>query len=199
MKTGAELIKQLEQDITEREKIEDERFARILNHDTDIDDCFVSINATSEAIALAKAKIKILKNGGVAIFDKLATLDGIVLNNSRIINSTFGECWVAEGKYISIPSYGCKAGKSVWVEAGFKNHSHASKQLMKEINTKEYLEKNKLYHELGAKAKALGYAEKGYKVVQLERPAWVTMRSSNCGLHSYPFIFESNINYFTGE
>ena len=79
------------------------------------------------------------------------------------------------------------------------NHSDAHNQLCAELNTDEYRERNDLYYELGRKAQAMGMAEKGYMVVEVERPAWITMKSGNSILHSYPCIFESETNYFTGE
>ena len=52
---------------------------------------------------------------------------------------------------------------------------------------------------VGNEAEAMGMAEKGYLVVEVERPAWITMKSGNSILHSYTCIFESDTNYFTGE
>lgn len=199
MKKGLELIAELEAEIKRREAIQDDRTQRITNHEMDLDDCFMSVNATSEAIAELKAKIKILKKGGVSTFERLAYIDGPIIENSRIIETKYGECWLADGIFVNIPSFGCKAGKNVWIEAGFKNHADARNQLMAKINAFEYRAKNDLYYQLGCKAQAMGMAEKGFMVVEVERPAWITMKSGNSILHSYPCIFESDTNYFTGE
>ena len=199
MKYGAELIAELEAEILHRRGIQDDRSQRMANNEMDLDDCFVSVNATKDAISELKAKIEILKRGGVSTFERIATLDGNIIENSRIIDGKYGKCWLVDGTFVSIPSYGCKAGKEVWQKAGFKNHADARKKLMAEINTDEYREKNTLYYELGRKAQAMGMAEKGYKVLEVKKPAWITMKSGNSILHSYPCIFESDFNYFTGE
>lgn len=199
MKKGLELIAELEAEIKRRESIQDDRFSRIANHEMDLDDCFISVNATNECISELKLKIKILESGGVSTFGRLATIDGKIIENSRIIETKYGECWLADGVFVNIPSFGCKAGKDIWVNAGFKNHADARNQLMAEINTITFREKNDLYYKLGNEAQSLGFAEKGYKVVGVEKPAWVTMKSGNSILRSYPCIFESDFNYFTGE
>lgn len=199
MKTGLELIAELEAQILHRRGIQEDRSQRMANNEMDLDDCFISVNATAEAIEELKAKIAILKRGGLSTFERLANIDGTIIENSRIIETKYGECWLADGVFVNIPSFGCKAGKDVWIEAGFKNHSDARNKLMAEINTDEYREKNDLYYELGYKAQSLGLAEKGYMVVNVDRPAWITMKSGNSILHSYPCIFESDTNYFTGE
>ena len=199
MKIGLELIAELEAEIQRREAIQDDRDNRIANNEMDLDDCFRSVKATSDTISELKAKIAILKKGGVSTFERIATLDGLIIENSRIIDGKYGECWLVDGTFVSIPSYGCKAGKQVWIEAGFKNHADAHNQLCAELNTDKYRERNNLYYELGKKAQSMGMAEKGYLVVEVERPAWITMKSGNSILHSYPCIFESDTNYFTGE
>lgn len=199
MKTGLELIAELEAQILHRRGIQEDRSKRMANNEMDLDDCFISVNATAEAIEELKAKIEILKRGGISTFERIATLDGIIIENSRIIDGKYGECWLVDGTFVSIPSYGCKAGKQVWVEAGFKNHADAHNQLCAELNTDEYRERNDLYYALGRKSQAMGMAEKGYMVVEVERPAWITMKGGNSILHSYPCIFESDTNYFTGE
>lgn len=199
MKNGNELIAELESQIEYKRAIQLDRNNRIVNHETDIYDCFLSINATSSAINEIKAKIKILKNGGVSTFQRLATLDGEIIEDSKIINGKYGECWLANGNFVNIPSFGCNAGKHIWINAGFKNHADARKQLMEEINTIEYKEKNNLYYTLGFAAQDAGLAKLGYKVVNVERPAWVTSKCGNSILHSYVHIFESDFNYFLGK
>lgn len=198
MKKGLELIAELEAEMQAKNNSHSDRITRIDNCDTDINDCFLSIHSEANAISELNAKISILKNGGVHEFEKLANINGDIIEDSRIVETKYGECWAANGEFISMPSFGCNAGKQVWIDAGFKNHSDAKRQLMAEINTDEYRGKNSLYFKLGKEAQSLGMIEKGYKIVYVLRPAWVTMKSSLGGFNLYPHVFESKINYFTG-
>jgi hypothetical protein len=61
MKTGLELIAELEAQILHRRGIQEDRSKRMANNEMDLDDCFISVNATAGAIKELNAKIEILK------------------------------------------------------------------------------------------------------------------------------------------
>lgn len=76
MKYGEELIRELEQDIALVQKASAERWERINEGLTDIDDCFMSMRCEDRGIAINRDKIDLIKDGGCAWFTEYATLDG---------------------------------------------------------------------------------------------------------------------------
>lgn len=106
MKYGKELIAELEEDIAFLQKTMTERYDRIENGFTDMDDCFVSQRCEERGVANSRAKIELLKNGGCSWFREYATLDGQLVN-ARWCNTKFGYSLRAE-----MPD-----GKVVWTTA----------------------------------------------------------------------------------
>ena len=80
MKYGKELIEQLQDEIARMEKSGRERWERINNMDTDIDDCFISMRCEDRGIANNKSKSDLIKDGGCAWFIEYATLDGVLVD-----------------------------------------------------------------------------------------------------------------------
>lgn len=200
MKKGQELITELENRITMLNKSQNERETRIANHETDEDDCFRSIYANKDKLNELKTKIEILKNGGTAIFEALADLDGNIIENARLSNGQYGDYWNVDGKNVSTPKPSNRAGKKVWVSAGFKNHSDARAELMyNDDDDVVSQESKKLYRTLYRESIKLGYEAKGYMIVDVDRPAWVTMSSNGNILRMFPVVFETEYNYFTGK
>lgn len=80
MKYGAELIKQLSDEITLMEKAISDRWDRINEGLTDIDDCFISQRCEERGIATNRAKIDLINDGGCAWFPEYATLSGQIVD-----------------------------------------------------------------------------------------------------------------------
>ena len=73
---GEELIRQLETSIELNKKAIADRFDRINDGWTDMDDCFISQRCEERGIRNDKEKIDLIKDGGCAWFQEYATLDG---------------------------------------------------------------------------------------------------------------------------
>lgn len=89
MKYGAELIQSLKEDIRLMRAAIDNRWERINNGQTDIDDCFVSQRCEERGIAVAEDKIRLIEDGGCAWFAEYATLDGRLVD-ARWCNTKYG-------------------------------------------------------------------------------------------------------------
>lgn len=92
---GNELIQQLEDDIRLTKEAMENRWQRIDNGQTDMDDCCVSIRCDDRALALYRDKINLIKEGGTAWFTEYATLDGRLVN-AKWCNTKFGTSLRAE-------------------------------------------------------------------------------------------------------
>lgn len=103
---GQELIQQLQKDIELTQKVINDRWGRINDGRTDIDDCFVSMRVDDRGMQLCKDKIQLIKDGGCAWFIEYATLDGQLVN-AKWCNTKFGTSLRAE-----MPD-----GKVVWTTA----------------------------------------------------------------------------------
>lgn len=86
---GEKLIESLRKDIDLMQKAIDERWNRINEGLTDIDDCFISQRCEERGIATAKEKIALIENGGYAWFREYATLDGRLVN-AHWCNTKYG-------------------------------------------------------------------------------------------------------------
>ena len=87
---GAELVSSLNDEVkTLRASIED-RYDRIFNGQTDMDDCFLSDKCESRAISLALEKINLIeKDNGCSWFIEYATLDGTLVK-ANWCNTKYG-------------------------------------------------------------------------------------------------------------
>lgn len=92
---GEELIKNLEEDIRRLNESKDNRWERINNGQTDLDDCFISVKCEDRGLALAKNKINLIKKGGCEWFTEYATLDGQLVN-AHWCNTKYGYSLRAE-------------------------------------------------------------------------------------------------------
>ena len=106
MKYGMELIEELNREIERTRKTMQDRWERINDGRTDIDDCFMSMRCEERGIRLCEEKIDLIQKGGTAWFKEYATLDGHVVN-SRWCETRFGLSLRAE-----MPD-----GKVVWTTA----------------------------------------------------------------------------------
>lgn len=86
---GQELIKKLEEEIEVMQKSIDERLERVLNMETDWDDCFISERCETRGIRNNKNKIALIKNGGCEWFTEYATLDGKLVD-AHWCNTKYG-------------------------------------------------------------------------------------------------------------
>lgn len=89
MKYGKELIEQLKHEIDLMEEASKNRWERINNMDTDIDDCFMSMRCEDRGISNNKDKIDLINDGGCAWFPEYATLDGKLVD-ALWCNTKFG-------------------------------------------------------------------------------------------------------------
>lgn len=76
MKYGKELIADLEREIELLKESDRNRWERINNGLTDIDDCFMSMKCEERGISNNRQKIDLINDGGCAWFTEYATLDG---------------------------------------------------------------------------------------------------------------------------
>jgi hypothetical protein len=107
---GKELIESLRKDIDLMRKAIDDRWDRINEGITDIDDCFISQRCEERGIETAKAKIQLIEDGGYAWFREYATLDGQIVN-AHWCNTKYGYKLRVE-----MPD-----GSVVWTTASTKN------------------------------------------------------------------------------
>lgn len=89
MKYGNELIRELEEEIELLKEADANRWQRINDGLTDIDDCFLSMKCEERGISNNKQKIDLIKDGGCAWFLEYATLDGTLVN-AHWCNTTYG-------------------------------------------------------------------------------------------------------------
>lgn len=89
MKYGNELIKDLENEINLLKAADENRWQRINDGLTDIDDCFLSMKCEERGIANNKQKIDLIKDGGCAWFLEYATLDGTLVK-AHWCHTTYG-------------------------------------------------------------------------------------------------------------
>lgn len=103
---GNELIERLENEIKVLQESIDNRFRRIDEGLTDMDDCFVSQRFEERGISNNREKIELIRDGGCAWFSEYSTLDGTLVN-ARWCNTQYGYSLRAE-----MPN-----GKVVWTTA----------------------------------------------------------------------------------
>jgi len=96
-----ELIKQLESEIEHYNSIIENRYERIAEGLTDMDDCYVSQRINGLNINLAKTKIDILKNGGTAPFDVLRDIETNEVVSKKEVLGQYGVCHLIEDEYVS--------------------------------------------------------------------------------------------------
>ena len=115
-------IQKLEQEILDKQQLMQDRERRIASGQTDMDDCFVSQRSNEQAISLAKAKIEILQNGGLAPFQCLRDLETGEVVTTTIFKGQYGLCWRIDdayqakfGKYV-----GAAARESTYTRKGLK-------------------------------------------------------------------------------
>lgn len=89
MKYGEELIKSLENEISLMKNSINDRYERIKEGWTDMDDCFMSQRCEERGISNNEAKIDLLKRGGCEWFLEYATLDGKLVN-AHWCNTKYG-------------------------------------------------------------------------------------------------------------
>lgn len=121
MKYGAELIKELEDEITLMQKAIDGRYERIQNGWTDMDDCFLSQKCEERGIRNNRDKIDLIKRGGCEWFVEYATLDGTLVD-AHWCNTKFGS-----SLRVRMPD-----GSVVWTTAGTKKG--LAKKGLKKVN-----------------------------------------------------------------
>jgi hypothetical protein len=95
MRYGAELVKDLNNEIQAMRKSIEERYNRIDAGFTDMDDCFVSQRVEERSIRVAQDKIDLIEAGGCAWFTEYATLDGQMVK-AHWCNTKFGTSLRAE-------------------------------------------------------------------------------------------------------
>lgn len=76
MKYGAELIAQLEAENVRLQAAREDRAQRVAAWQTDEDDCFLSERVEARTISTNRAKIDLLRRGGLAWFQEYVTTDG---------------------------------------------------------------------------------------------------------------------------
>lgn len=80
MEYGKKLVETLEAQIASYQKAISDRYDRINEGLTDIDDCFISHRCEERGINNARDKIDLIKRGGCAWFAEYATMDGELIN-----------------------------------------------------------------------------------------------------------------------
>lgn len=95
MRYGAELVKDLNNEIQAMRKSIEERYNRIDAGFTDMDDCFVSQRVEERSIRVAQDKIALIEAGGCSWFTEYATLDGQLVK-AHWCNTKFGSSLRAE-------------------------------------------------------------------------------------------------------
>ena len=86
---GNDLIKSLENEMARTRAAIDNRWDRINDGWTDIDDCFISMKCDDRALSVCSDKIDLIKDGGTAWFREYATLDGTLVD-AKWCNTKFG-------------------------------------------------------------------------------------------------------------
>lgn len=195
---GQSLIAKLQAEIEHTRQIMSERQDRIANHETDYDDCFLSINSNQSHINLNQLKIRIIQDGGTMPFEVLYK-DG-VKTNARIISGKYGDVWLVDGQFVTEYSATSRFAKTFFKKVGFAVkygciYSHIND--LRIHGEPEEIEKLKLAETLAEECKLAFYAEKGYELRYEDRAVWATysggLMSTGCK------IFESHTNYATGE
>lgn len=106
MKYGAELIRELEDEISLLKRSIANRAERIEAGWTDMDDCFISERCESRGISNAEAKIELIRDGGCAWFPEYATLDG------QLVDARWCETKYGTSLRVKMPD-----GRVVWTTA----------------------------------------------------------------------------------
>ena len=89
MRFGAELVKDLQNEMQRYRDNMENRDARISNGLTDIDDCFISQRNEERSLNLCKDKIDLINDGGCAWFTEYATTDGVLVE-AHWCNTKYG-------------------------------------------------------------------------------------------------------------
>lgn len=194
MKYGQSLIESLEKEIESIYSVIDERHERIGRHETDYDDCFLSINSNASHINLCRLKIQIIKNGGTMPFEVL--YKNSIRQNGTVISGKYGPVWLLEGGiFVPVFSHTSQVSKKVFKDAGMDSSTvYASLNDARIDNDNAEVDR---LESLLESAKQIFYSKKGYELKYEERPVWATysggLLSTGCK------IFESHTNYATGE
>tara|TARA_Y100000593_G_scaffold95130_1_gene200451 strand:- start:17894 stop:18400 length:507 start_codon:yes stop_codon:yes gene_type:complete len=106
MKYGAKLLKSLKDSLNQNEETRNERWKRIGNGETDIDDCFVSMRANEMSDEKIETKIAILENKGLYEFDTLLDIKTNEDTGAKVVNGAYGLCWRLSDEYVK--KTGCK-------------------------------------------------------------------------------------------
>lgn len=96
-------IESLEAEIARINKVIDSRNERIVNGETDEDDCFISIRVNENAIKEANLQIDIIKNGGTSWFDWYTDMNNVPCVDARWVDTKFGGSMVvnfADGRTV---------------------------------------------------------------------------------------------------
>lgn len=198
---GQQLLESLNQDLAQRYEIQNDRDRRLFDGKMELEDCYLSVQATREVINEIKAKIRILENKGLCIFEILTDLDGNELK-SRKVEGQFGQCWSIEDRgYISLFHNRCRAANKVYKKYGYKNHDALQEAFdCSYMRDEKFQENNPNYKELYkvkqdelkaiyTEAEAEYYKEKGYIKKSVLRNAWISKHGN---------YFQSNMNFWTG-
>jgi len=185
---GETLLESLKNSLKNRDSIRKDRYSRMADGSTDIDDCFVSMRSEDHNDQLTNSKIYILENKGLSHFDKLIDLDTNEDTGGKIISGRYGPCWILPDEYVKAKGLSSKfVGIPVVPYDPDPDVSYDA-------------EAEALYN---AKMN-IKYAKKGYKSEEREYAAWACTRSHGSGMYgavfcSYVKTFESDYNYWTGK
>lgn len=89
MEYGKQLVERLQEEIRLNQKAIRDRWDRINEGLTDMDDCFISHRCEERGIRVCKEKIDLIQNGGTAWFHEYATLDGQLID-AHWCNTRYG-------------------------------------------------------------------------------------------------------------
>ena len=185
---GETLLESLKNSLKNRDSIRKDRYSRMADGSTDIDDCFVSMRVEDHNDQLTNAKIYILENKGFSRFEKLIDLDTNKDTGAKEINGRYGPCWILPDEYVEAKGLNSKfVGIPVVPYDPDPDVAYDAKA--------EALYKAKMN---------IKYAKKGYKVEKRKCAAWACTRSHGNGMYgavfgSYVKTFESDYNYWTGK
>ena len=123
MKYGKKLLKSLKDSLKHNEETRKERFKRIGNGETDIDDCFVSMRVNEMSDQTIDSKIAILENKGLYEFDTLLDIKTNEDTGARVVNGAYGLCWRLSDEYVE------KTGCKQFISIAKKESTYAKKGL----------------------------------------------------------------------
>ena len=106
MKYVKNLLKSLKDSLKHNEESRKERWKRIGNGETDIDDCFVSMRVNEMSDQTIDSKIAILENKGLYEFDTLLDIKTNEDTGAKVVNGAYGLCWRLSDEYVE--KTGCK-------------------------------------------------------------------------------------------